>query len=116
MAGRKKIVVTGASSGIGWSTAERFAREGWDVCVTARREKELKDLVSHFPEGNHLVVPGDYSSPDTADRIGEHTREYWGRLDALANIAGVYFSAHSIDSPLQEWRKSFDIMFNGAVF
>jgi NADP-dependent 3-hydroxy acid dehydrogenase YdfG len=37
MAGRSKVVVSGASSGIGKATAERFAREGWDVCITARR-------------------------------------------------------------------------------
>jgi NAD(P)-dependent dehydrogenase (short-subunit alcohol dehydrogenase family) len=116
MADRKKVVVTGASSGIGWATAERFAREGWDVCVTARREKELKDLLASFPKGEHLVVAGDYSDPGTAERIGLLAKERWGRLDALANIAGVYFAAHSIDSTLAEWRKSFDIMFNGAIY
>jgi len=36
MTERKKVVVTGASSGIGKATAERFANEGWDVCITAR--------------------------------------------------------------------------------
>ena len=116
MADKKKVVITGASSGIGLATAERFAREGWDVCVTARRENELRNLVASFPQGEHLIVPGDYSDPGTAERIGQLAKDRWGRLDALANIAGVYFAAHSIDSTLEEWRKSFDIMFNGAVY
>lgn len=116
MADRKKVVVTGASSGIGWATAERFANEGWDVCVTARREKELKDLVGSFPKGDHLIVPGDYSDPAVASQIGVLVKEQWGRLDVLANIAGVYKAAHCVDSPLEEWRKPFDIMFNGAVY
>ena len=116
MADKKKVVITGASSGIGLATAERFAREGWDVCVTARRENELKNLAASFPQGEHLIVPGDYSDPGTAERIGQLAKDRWGRLDALANIAGVYFAAHSIDSTLEEWRKSFDIMFNGAVY
>jgi len=115
MAGKKKVVVTGASSGIGAATALRFAREGWDVCVTARREKELNELVASFPAGEHLVCPGDYSNPVTVDLIDRSIREKWHRLDALANVAGVYLGAHSINSPLDEWRKPLDTMINGAV-
>jgi len=116
MAERKKVIVTGASSGIGSITALRFAREGWDVCVTARREKELHELVTRFPEGAHLVCPGDYSDPATVASIDAAVREKWGRVDALANVAGIYIAAHSIDSTLEEWRKAFDIMVNGAVY
>ena len=116
MSGRKKVVVTGASSGIGAATALRFAQEGWDVCLTARREKELRELVDRFPTGEHLVCPGDYSDPGTVALVDRSIREKWGRLDALANVAGVYFGSHPIDSPLEEWRKSLDIMINGAVY
>jgi len=45
--------------------------------------------------------------------IDRSIREKWQRLDALANVAGVYFAAHVIDSPLEEWRKPLDIMING---
>jgi 3-oxoacyl-[acyl-carrier protein] reductase len=113
---RQKVVVSGASSGIGAAVARRFAQEGWDVCVTARREKELAWLAAGFPAGDHLVVAGDYSDPATAGRIDQAIRERWGRLDALANIAGIYIAAHSIDSPLEEWRRSFEVMVNGAVY
>lgn len=113
---RKNVVISGASSGIGWATAERFAKEGWDVCVTSRREKELQDLVATFPAGKHIIVPGDYSDPDTAVRIGQAVKKQWGRLDVLANIAGIYIPAHSIDSPLEEWLRSFTVMVDGAVY
>jgi 3-oxoacyl-[acyl-carrier protein] reductase len=116
MAERKKVVVTGASSGIGRATASRFAREGWDVCVTARREKELQDLVASFPAGDHLVCPGDYSDLSTAALVGTSIQEEWGRLDVLANVAGLYFPADPIDSPLEDWRKCFDVMVNGAIY
>ena len=75
MAEKKKVVVTGASSGIGAATALRFAREGWDVCVTARREQELRDLVASFPAGDHLVCPGDYSNPATVALIDRSIQE-----------------------------------------
>ena len=116
MTERKKVLVTGASSGIGHATAVRFAQETWDVCVTSRREKELIDLVASFPKGDHLIVPGDYSSPQTADRLTQVLKSRWGRLDVLANIAGVSMNSHSIYSSLEEWRKPFDIMVNGAVY
>ena len=116
MPDRKKVVITGASSGIGYATAQRFAREGWDVCVTARRTKTLEDLVATFPPGQHLVCPGDYSDPSTAETINAAIQEHWGRLDCLANVAGVYMAAKAVDSPLDEWRKPFDIMINGAVY
>ena len=116
MTDRKKVIVTGASSGIGQATAARFAREGWDVCVTSRREHELADLAAAFPKGDHLIVPGDYSNPQTAENIHKAIQGHWGRLDVLANIAGVYMAAHPVASPLEEWRKPFDIMVNGAVY
>jgi 3-oxoacyl-[acyl-carrier protein] reductase len=116
MTTRKKVVVTGASSGIGEATALRFAQEGWDVCVTARREKELRDLVKKFPEGDHMVCPGDYSNLETANMIDRMIREKWGRVDALANVAGIFWEVNAIETPLEEWRKQFDIMVNGAVY
>jgi len=116
MMDRKKVIVTGASSGIGRATAERFAREGWDVCVTARREDRLQQLVKGLAAGNHLVVPGDYSAPRTAEAIAGKARAAWGVVDALANCAGVYFGAPVVDSTLDDWRKAFDIMLNGALY
>jgi len=116
MSERKKIVVSGASSGIGKATALRFAQEGWDVCVTARRENVLQELVSSFPKGDHLICPGDYSDPSCAESIRKAISENWKRLDVLANIAGVYMAAKVIESPIDEWRKPFDIMVDGAVY
>jgi 3-oxoacyl-[acyl-carrier protein] reductase len=115
MSDRKKVVVTGASSGIGRATALRFAREGWDVCVTARREKELLALAAEFPPGQHLVCPGDYSDPAVAGGIGQQVRATWGHLDALANCAGVFAPADAITAPLDEWRRVFDTMLDGAL-
>jgi 3-oxoacyl-[acyl-carrier protein] reductase len=113
---RKKIIVTGASSGIGRATAERFAREGWDVCVTARREDRLRQLVDGMAAGKHLIVPGDYSNLGTAEAIAGKVQEAWGVVDALANCAGVYHGAPAIDSTLEDWRKAFDIMISGALY
>ncbi len=116
MSERKRAIITGASSGVGRATAIRFAGEGWDVCLTARRAAELEALRQSLPPGDHLVCPGDYSDPATADRISAAVAEGWGALDALINCAGVYFPVHSIDTPMEQWRPAFEIMVDGALY
>jgi 3-oxoacyl-[acyl-carrier protein] reductase len=115
MKDRKKVIVTGASSGIGRATAIRFAADGWDVCVNARREAPLHELAAQFPEGDHPLCVGDYSDPAVASALGETLRARWGCLDALVNCAGAFQAAPAIDSPLEQWRIPFDTMVNGAV-
>jgi NAD(P)-dependent dehydrogenase (short-subunit alcohol dehydrogenase family) len=115
MADRKRVVVTGASSGIGRSTALRFAQEGWHVCIMARRAAELQELASQFPDGDHIIFPADYSDPEMVAGLGEMLKNRWGRVDVLANVAGVSMSADAITASMEEWRKPLDIMVNGAA-
>jgi NAD(P)-dependent dehydrogenase (short-subunit alcohol dehydrogenase family) len=112
---RRKAIITGASSGIGRATALRFASDGFDVCVNARREGRLQELVSGFPKGDHLVCSGDYSQPAVVERIEKRIRETWGRVDVLVNCAGVFQAAAAIGSPLDDWRKPLDLMLEGGV-
>jgi NAD(P)-dependent dehydrogenase (short-subunit alcohol dehydrogenase family) len=110
-----RILVTGASSGIGWATAQRFAAGGWAVCVLARREAELTRLLGELPTGDHLQVAGDYADPATAVRLEALLQARWGRLDALVNCAGVFIPGDPIAAPLADWRKPLDLMLDGAV-
>lgn len=112
---RRKIIITGASSGIGRATAVRFAADGCDVCVNARREARLRELVKNFPPGYHLVCPGSYDDATVAAAMEQQLRESWGHVDVLVNCAGIGMPADVINSPLETWRKPFDIMFDGAV-
>jgi 3-oxoacyl-[acyl-carrier protein] reductase len=112
---RRKVVVTGASSGIGRATAVRFAADGYDVCVNARRAERLRELVKTFSPGEHLVCPGDYGSPAIVEEIAKTLRERWQRIDVLVNCAGISQSAAVVDSPFEQWRKPFDAMFEGGV-
>ena len=116
MTERKRAIITGASSGVGRAAAVRFAAEGWDVCLTARRANELQQLLGELPPGEHLVCPGDYGQESTAQTIAGAVAEHWGGLDALINCAGIYVPVHSIDTPLAEFHRAFEIMVNGALY
>ena len=113
---RKKVLVTGASSGIGRATAVRFAEEGWDLCLNARREYRLRELSQNLPEGNHLICPGDYSDSAVAESIEDAIEKNWGMLNVLVNCAGVAIGADSVEAELSKWRTPFDTMINGGLY
>lgn len=112
---RRRVLITGASSGIGRATALRFAADGFDVCLNARREERLRELIKQFPPGKHLVCPGSYSDPAIVAAMEHQVRAHWGSVDVLVNCAGVSQGAHAIDSPIAHWRQPFDTMFEGGV-
>ncbi|MEN4042309.1 MAG: SDR family oxidoreductase [Anaerolineaceae bacterium] len=111
----KRVIITGASSGIGKAAAFRFAQQGWHVCLVARRIALLEEIRNLLPPGNHLICPGSYDDPQVVERMRLEVQAHWGGLDALVNNAGVFLTAAVVDSPLDEWRKPLDIMLNGAV-
>lgn len=80
---QKICVVTGASSGIGFSIAKKLIERNYSLIVTARRKERLEVL------GDVDIVEGDLNSPDVQDRILEHTFDKYNRCDYLFNCAGV---------------------------
>jgi 3-oxoacyl-[acyl-carrier protein] reductase len=115
MANRKKVLISGASSGIGEATVHRFASEGWDVCLNARRKEKLQAVAEQLPAGDHLVCAGDYSQAQVMESIRREVGKKWNRLDVLVNCAGIFIGAQAIGSDLEQWRQPFDLMVNGAV-
>jgi len=87
----KVAIVTGASSGIGRTTAKLFAREGAKVVVAARRETELATLVAEITDegGQAITLAGDVQSEAFAKALVEATIAKWGRLDIAFNNAGT---------------------------
>ena len=88
----KIALVTGASSGIGASTAKALARAGATVILVARREALLKQLEAEINAksvATTLVIPADITQEDDLTRLVATVEERFGRLDILINNAGV---------------------------
>ena len=90
---RKIAIITGASSGVGRDTALLMADAGYAVVIAARSEEGLNETAEYVKrEGREdaqvLVVPTDVSDPAACNALVEKAVERFGRVDALANIAG----------------------------
>ena len=85
------VVVTGASSGIGWETALAFARRGAIVVAAARRKDRLEQLAGAIEAagGTALAVQCDVSELDQVENLRETVHHTFGRCDVLVNNAGV---------------------------
>ena len=84
---QKKIWITGASSGIGKSVAEKFANEGWKVAVSARR-KELLDELAKNP--NIVSFPLDVTNRNQINEVFKNIIDNFGDLDICLFSSGTY--------------------------
>lgn len=105
-AGRRVVVVTGASSGIGRLTAQRFARRGGAVVLAARSPEALAEVAAECEAvgGTAFVVPTDVAAVDEVRELGRRTVAELGRLDVWVNGAAVmaYGTAARIPAPVHE--------------
>jgi NAD(P)-dependent dehydrogenase (short-subunit alcohol dehydrogenase family) len=93
----KRVLLTGASSGIGEAAAEKFARRGAVVALVARREDRLTELVKRITEagGTAYAFPCDLSDLDAIDVLAAAVEDQLGGVDILINNA-----ARSIRRPI----------------
>ncbi len=124
--GRKTLVLTGASRGIGHAAVRRFSSEGWRVLTLSRQPF---DDNCPWPEGaaNHVQVDlADADSLGLAVAEIKQRLEYeGGKLHALVNTAGIspkldgpngeQLRPNSIDTPLQIWRQVFQVNFFAPI-
>jgi NAD(P)-dependent dehydrogenase (short-subunit alcohol dehydrogenase family) len=86
----RRIVLTGASRGVGFETAKRFLGEGASIIGIARDAARLsKASESLRPLGDFSAVPADLCDPGAAGLVARTVRERWGALDVLFNNAAV---------------------------
>ena len=86
----KVALITGASSGIGLTTAKLFAKQGAKVAILARRMPVLEEKAAQIrgEGGECLPVRCDVTDPDSVNAAVAQVMEQWGRIDILVNNAG----------------------------
>lgn len=107
-------IVTGASRGLGFATAQQLVADGARVVVTSRTEESANAAASQLGTGA-VALAADNSDPATASRLVEAAFTHFGRLDGiLISVGGPPAgSAESITD--DQWQTAFDSVFLGAV-
>jgi short-subunit dehydrogenase len=114
---RQVIVITGASSGIGLTTAEMAAAAGARVVLSSRNESELLATVNRIRAagGQAFHVVADVANPDAVDAIADLAIEQFGGFDTWVNNAGIGMYGKLTETPLGDKRRLFDVDFWGVV-
>lgn len=118
----KAAIITGAGRGIGKAVALRFAEAGARLVLCSRHlNQELTDQISDMGAEVFFCVC-DVTNPDSVRQIVKETQRRYGRIDILANIAGISpKSADGMKIPfyeqsIEQWKEVMEINLNGAFY
>ena len=113
MATAKRVLVTGASGGIGGAIAEAFAAEGWAVTATGRSEDRLAALAARCEgaPGAMETVAGDLAEEAFAARLAAAAEP----VDVLVNSVGWVRHAPFLESDPADWEKSWRVNVHSVL-
>lgn len=109
-------VVTGASQGMGRSTAIRLARDFSSIVLVARNRANLEDTAAEVREAGAeaLVIDLDLADSGAAGTVVEQTLEAFHRIDALVNIAGAVPQIDLFEMTDEQWDAGLALKLHGA--
>jgi NAD(P)-dependent dehydrogenase (short-subunit alcohol dehydrogenase family) len=111
----KTVIVTGASSGIGFALTEAYLQRGYNVVGNARTMERLKGAAAKLGSpANFLTVAGDIAEPATARALFAQATARFGQVDVLVNNAGIFsakpftqYSSEDLDGLINTNLKGF---------
>jgi len=90
---KQTVIVTGASSGIGFAIAKAYVERGYNVVGNARTAERLAQAANELGNpANFLTVAGDIAKPETAKMLFDQAIKHFGGVDVLINNAGVFIA------------------------
>jgi 3-hydroxy acid dehydrogenase/malonic semialdehyde reductase len=113
-------LITGATSGFGKATAERFSREGWNIIITGRREERLiylkNDLEAAYSTQVHTLA-FDVQSLDECKTALNSLSDSWRNIDVLVNNAGLALGRESfVEGSIDQWNTMIDTNIKGLLY
>ena len=113
----KKVLITGASRGIGYATAEEFLALGARVAVNGRTKESVDKAIAELGGGDRLIAaPGDVGTVDGCESLVATAIQGLGGLDVLVNNAGIGVDARIEDTDEAFWDATLDTNLKGTFF
>lgn len=110
----RRVLITGASQGIGEGLARAFAAEGCHLALVARSADKLEALAASLRAAHGVqvdVLPLDMTQPGAIDQI----MDFAGEIDVLVNNAGAIPGGNLWDVDAQTWRKGWELKVFGYI-
>lgn len=111
----RKILITGASSGIGKDTAIVLSRQGAKIILVARRENKLQEVMTCLSGEGHSYYSADLSKVNEIEGLIKRIVLEQGRLDGMVYAAGVGTSVPLMQFKPEKIQAVFDINFFGFI-
>ncbi|MFO7720164.1 MAG: SDR family oxidoreductase [Gillisia sp.] len=114
----KVVVITGASSGLGETTARHLASKGASVVLGARRIENLEKIAKEIREngGKADVLKMDVTKAEDVKALIDKAVSSFGKIDVLINNAGLMAIAPLSETKVDEWDKMIDINIKGVLY
>ena len=109
---QKKIWITGASSGIGKSVAQKFSEEGWKVAVSARRKEILNEMAK---DKNIFSFPLDVTDPENCKKVFDKVKKEFKEIDISVFSTGIHDPESEKKLNLNSIRKIMEVNFFGTI-
>ena len=109
----KRVLVTGAGSGIGRATCVAFAKEGADVAAADMNLNAAQDTVQAIG-GKAVALQLDVTQPDSVNAVVESTGKELGGMDILVNSAGVREIVAFLELAFDEWQRIISTNLSGT--
>lgn len=106
------VLITGASSGIGYDIARGFYEQGANLVLNSRNEERLKQAAKSLGDPDRIaVVVGDTGKSETGNKMAKTAIDRFGRLDILVNNAGIF----GLKPFLENTEEDLDRYINGNL-
>jgi len=114
----KVVIVTGASSGIGFATALALSKEGAKVAIGARRIDRLEKLQNEILQngGQVILQKLDVTQKSDCDSFVDAVIKKWGTVDILINNAGLMPLSFIKKLKVDEWDRMIDVNIKGVLY
>ena len=107
----KKVLVTGASGGIGKAIAMQLSSSGADLCLTGRNKSELENLQKIIGRNCQIII-SDLSNSEGINNLADQAQEIMGQIDILVNNAGITKDNLFMRMSEDDWNEVININLN----
>jgi len=115
---KKRVLITGGAMGIGYCTAQQFARAGCELILTDVNGEALNHAAAEMRETGASVCTYTYdvSEQTRVEEVAVSVRDQIGDIDILINNAGIGHTGELVETSMSTWKKLMDVNFWGPLY